>query len=54
MIYAYIILSVSCSLDDIEGVVIIMSMDHLEVAFGVLCFGFIALNIGYCLFDKEG
>jgi hypothetical protein len=24
-----------------------------EIAFGVLCFGIILLNIGYCIFDRE-
>lgn len=24
-----------------------------EVAFGIVCFGIIALNIGYCIFDHE-
>jgi len=25
----------------------------LEITFGIVCFGLIALNIGYCIFDRE-
>lgn len=24
-----------------------------ETAFGIICFGLLALNIGYCIFDNE-
>ncbi len=28
-------------------------MGGLEVLFGVVCFGILALNIGYCILDHE-
>lgn len=28
-------------------------MEVWETAFGILCFGLLALNIGYCIFDNE-